>query len=105
MATPTASFSPRLGVGGLARSSRILLDLIDATINVRVSSQLATVVAEEAPRSRLAALARMCVELGSAAPDVIAVVLHASIADPELARCSVRWPKDGGVQQPSEPGR
>jgi len=63
---------------------RLLLDLIDATINVRVPSQLATVVAEEAPRSRLAALARMCVELASAAPDVISVVLNAAIADPEL---------------------
>lgn len=64
---------------------RLLLDLIDAAINVRVPSQLATVVAKETPRSRVAALARMCVELASAAPDVIAVVLNASIADPELA--------------------
>lgn len=63
---------------------RLLLDLIDATINVRVPSQLATVTAEAAPRERVAALARMCVILASAAPDVVSVVLNAVVADPEL---------------------
>jgi AcrR family transcriptional regulator len=63
---------------------RLLLDLIDVTINVRVPSQLATVIAEASPRGRLAALAQMCVVLASAAPDVISVVLNASVADPGL---------------------
>lgn len=63
---------------------RLLLDLIDATINVRVPSQLAGAVAEATPRQRLAALARMCVDLASGAPDVVSVALSASVADPEL---------------------
>jgi TetR/AcrR family transcriptional regulator of autoinduction and epiphytic fitness len=64
---------------------RLLLDLIDATINVRVPSQLAGVVAEATPRQRLAALAQMCVDLASGAPDVVSVALNASIVDPELS--------------------
>jgi len=63
---------------------RLLLDLIEATINVRVPSQLAAVVADAIPRDRLAGLARMCVVLASGAPDVVSVALSASAVDPEL---------------------
>ncbi|MBI2777349.1 MAG: TetR/AcrR family transcriptional regulator [Chloroflexi bacterium] len=63
---------------------RLLLALIEQTINVRVPPQLDAVLGEAAPRSRLAALARMCVDLASAAPDVVAVALSAANADAEL---------------------
>jgi TetR/AcrR family transcriptional regulator of autoinduction and epiphytic fitness len=63
---------------------RLLLDLIDATINVRVPPQLAAVLDQPTPRARLAALARMCVDLSSGAPDVVSVALNASVLDPEL---------------------
>jgi TetR/AcrR family transcriptional regulator, regulator of autoinduction and epiphytic fitness len=63
---------------------RLLLDLIDATINVRVQAQLSAVLDQPTPRARLAALARMCVDLASGAPDVVSVALSASAVDPEL---------------------
>ena len=63
---------------------RLLLDLIDATINVRVPPQLAALLDQPTPRARLAALARMCVDLASGAPDVVSVALNASVRDPEL---------------------
>jgi TetR/AcrR family transcriptional regulator of autoinduction and epiphytic fitness len=63
---------------------RLLLDLIDATINVRVPPQLAALLDQPTPQARLAALARMCVTLASGAPDVVSVALNASVVDPEL---------------------
>jgi len=63
---------------------RLLLNLIDATINVRVPPQLAALLDQPTPRARLAALARMCVDLASGAPDVVSVALNASVRDPEL---------------------
>jgi AcrR family transcriptional regulator len=63
---------------------RLLLELIDATINARVPPQLAAVLDQPTPRAQLAALARMCVDLARVAPDVVSVALNASIADPEL---------------------
>lgn len=63
---------------------RLLLDLIDATINTRVPPQLEAVLEGPTPRAQLAALARMCVDLASGAPDVVSVALNASIVDPEL---------------------
>jgi len=63
---------------------RLLLGLIDDTINVRVPLQLETVLEQRSARSRLTALARMCVDLASAAPDVVSVALLAANSDPEL---------------------
>ena len=63
---------------------RLLLDLIDATINTRVRPQLEAVLERTTPRAQLAALARMCVDLASGAPDVVSMALNASVVDPEL---------------------
>jgi AcrR family transcriptional regulator len=63
---------------------RLLLDLIDATINARVPPHLAVVLSAPTPRAQLAGLARMCVQLASGAPDVVSVALNASVGDPEL---------------------
>jgi AcrR family transcriptional regulator len=62
----------------------VLLALIDDTINVRVPPRLETVLEQASPRGRLAALARMCVDLASAAPDVVSVTLSAGKSDPQL---------------------
>src|SRR5882672_3902687 len=62
----------------------VLLALIDDTINVRVPPRLETVLEQASPRGRLAALARMCVDLASAAPDVVSVTLSAGNSDPQL---------------------
>jgi AcrR family transcriptional regulator len=62
----------------------VLLALVDDTINVRVPPRLETVLEQASPRGRLAALARMCVDLASAAPDVVSVTLSAGNSDPQL---------------------
>jgi len=63
---------------------RLLLDLIDQTINVRVPSLQKAAQAESTPRASLDAIARMCVSLASGAGDVVSILVGASGADPKL---------------------
>jgi len=63
---------------------RLLVELIDETINVRVPPQLGAVLDQPTAQAQLASLARMCVDLASAAPDVVSVALNASAVDPEF---------------------
>ena len=63
---------------------RLLLDLIDLTINVRVPPQQESVQAQPDPRAQLHALARMCVNLASAAADVVSILVSAAGADPKF---------------------
>jgi len=82
---------------------RLLLALLDVTINARVAHRLAAVLEAATPRAQLAALARMCVDLAAGAPDVVSVALTASISDPELGAISERWPKHGEARRRSFP--
>src|SRR5713101_5511007 len=54
---------------------RLLLDLIDQTINIRVPPQQEAVQAQPEPRARLNALAQMCVALASGAADVVSILV------------------------------
>ena len=64
---------------------RLLLELIDQTINSRVPPELASVIEQTTPATRLAALATMTVHLASGAADVISIVIGAVGADPQFA--------------------
>ena len=69
---------------------RLLLDLIDQTINSRVPPELETVLDQPTPRARVAALAAMCVHLASGAADVVAILISAAGADPQFAEMLTR---------------
>jgi AcrR family transcriptional regulator len=69
---------------------RLLLDLIDQAINVRVPPLQQEVEAEPSPRARIDALARMCVDLASGAADVVSILVNAASADPEFRRMSAK---------------
>jgi len=69
---------------------RLLLNLIDQTINARVPPQQETVHAKVEPRARLHALAQMCVNLASSAADVVSILVNAAGADPEFRAMSTK---------------
>jgi AcrR family transcriptional regulator len=64
---------------------RLLLDLIDMTINTRVPPEYDAVISQPTSPGRLHGLARMCVTLASGASDVISIVVSAAGSDPQLA--------------------
>jgi AcrR family transcriptional regulator len=67
---------------------RLLLALIDQTINVRVPPKQDAVAAKPEPRARLHALAQMCVDLASGAADVVSILVSAAGSDPEFKSMS-----------------
>lgn len=69
---------------------RLLLALIEQTIDTRVPAELEAVLAQPTPRGRVAALAEMCVNLASGAADVISILISAAGADPEFAEMGSR---------------
>ena len=64
---------------------RLLLELIDMTINTRVPPEYDAVISQPTPWGRLQGLARMCVQLASGASDVISIAVSAAGSDPQLA--------------------
>ena len=64
---------------------RLLLDLIDVTINTRVPPEYDAVISQPTPRGRLQGLARMCVQLAAGASDVISILVGAAGSEPQLA--------------------
>lgn len=64
---------------------RLLLELIEQTIDSRVPAEFASVIQQTTPRARIAGLAAMAVHLASTAADVISIVMGASGADPQFA--------------------
>ena len=69
---------------------KLLLDLVDESINVRVPRGYETLLSRPTPHERLQAVAELCVELASAAADVVSIVVSAAGVDPRFAKMANR---------------
>ncbi len=64
---------------------RLLLELIEQTIDSRVPAEFASVIEQTTSEARVAALAAMAIHLASGGADVISIVIGAAGADPQFA--------------------